>query len=378
MSVVPGAQEIVICENVYNELHSGTLRERLQDPSLGEGTITLIIRDPNITIIGDMNLNFRDREEAPLYRCKSLLRVDLKGCTKLTQMGDRVFYNCFSLTSVSLPDGLTQLGDGVFCGCSSLTSVSLPDGLTQLGDGVFCGCSSLTSVALPDGLTQLGDWMFCECSSLTSVSLPDGLTQLGNKVFRGCFSLTSVSLPDGLTKMGDRVFRGCSSLTSVALPDGVTQLGDFVFYRCPFLTSVTLPDGLTKMGDRVFRGCSSLTSVALPDGLTQLGDNVFDGCTYLTSAANSAGFDTVELYLRDRYKCVTLRKLFLRLFGKYNRAVNEANGTEAEKNAIAFANFPTRRFTRKNALDIRLFLQTMNASGGNGIEGLVGYILTFV
>ena len=355
MSVVPGAQEIVICENVYNELHSGTLRERLQDPSLGEGTITLIIRDPNITIIGDMNLNFRDREEAPLYRCKSLLRVDLKGCTKLTQMGDRVFYNCFSLTSVSLPDGLTQLGDGV-----------------------FCGCSSLTSVALPDGLTQLGDWMFCECSSLTSVSLPDGLTQLGNKVFRGCFSLTSVSLPDGLTKMGDRVFRGCSSLTSVALPDGVTQLGDFVFYRCPFLTSVTLPDGLTKMGDRVFRGCSSLTSVALPDGLTQLGDNVFDGCTYLTSAANSAGFDTVELYLRDRYKCVTLRKLFLRLFGKYNRAVNEANGTEAEKHAIAFANFPTRRFTRKNALDIRLFLQTMNASGGDGVKGLVGYILKFV
>ena len=56
MSFDPGAQEIVIDEDVNNELHSGALRDRLQNESLGEGTITLIIRDPNITIIGDINL----------------------------------------------------------------------------------------------------------------------------------------------------------------------------------------------------------------------------------------------------------------------------------------------------------------------------------
>jgi len=306
MSVNPGAQEIVIDEDVDNVLHSHALWERLQDPSLGEGTITLIIRDPNIRIIGDMNLGWRDRRKAPLIWCKSLLRVDLKRCTKLTQLGNYVFRQCSSLTSVSLPDGLTQLGDCVFDGCSSLTSLTLPDGLTQLGYGVFWNCSSLTSVALPAGITQLG-----------------------NGVFNGCSSLTSVSLPDGLTKLGDYVFAGCSSLTSVSLPDGLTQLGDEVFIRC-----------------------SSLTSMA-----------------------NSAGFSDVVPYLRDRYKCVTLRKLFLRLLGKYNQAVNEANGTEAEKNAIALAYFPT---DNSSTLDVGLFLQTMNASGGNGIQGLVGYILKFV
>ena len=90
MSVNPGAQEIVIDEDVDNELHSGALREPLQDPSLGEGTIILIIRDPNISIIGGMNLDYGDREGAPLFRCKSLLRVDLKGCTKLKQLGNLV------------------------------------------------------------------------------------------------------------------------------------------------------------------------------------------------------------------------------------------------------------------------------------------------
>jgi len=237
MSVDPGAQEIVINENVDNVLHSGALRERLQDPSLGEGTITLIIRDPNITIIGDMNIGWGDRHEAPFSRCKSLLRVDLKGCTKLTHLGYYVFRWCSYLTSVSLPDGLTQLGNYVFENCSSLTSVSLPDGLTQLGSYVFVGCSSLTS------------------------------------------------------------------------------------------------------------------------------------------AANSAGFNDVASYLRHRYKCITLRKLVLRLLRKYNQAVNEANGTEAEKHAIALACFPKDNFS---SLDVGLFLKAMSTSGGNGVQGLVGYILKFV
>ena len=72
-------QEIVIDEDVDNLIRTGALRNRLQDRSLGEGTITLIIRDPNISIIGDMNIDWDDQRKAPLYWCKSLHRVDLKG-----------------------------------------------------------------------------------------------------------------------------------------------------------------------------------------------------------------------------------------------------------------------------------------------------------
>ena len=70
-----------------------------------------------------------------------------------------------------------------------------------------------------------------------------------------------------------------------------------------------------------------------------------------------------------------LRKLVVRLLGKYNRAVNEAIGTEAEKHAIALAYFPT---DNSSTLDVGLFLQTMNATGGDGVIGLVGYILKLV
>jgi len=55
--------------------------------------------------------------------------------------------------------------------------------------------------------------------------------------------------------------------------------------------------------------------------------------------------------------------------------VNEAIGTEAEKHAIALAYFPT---DNSSTLDVGLFLQTMNATGGDEVIGLVGYILKLV
>jgi len=45
------------------------------------------------------------------------------------------------------------------------------------------------------------------------------------------------------------------------------------------------------------------------------------------------------------------------------------------KAAIALPYFPT---DNSRSLDVVLFLQTMNASGGNGVHGLVGYIMKFV
>jgi len=129
-----------------------------------------------------------------------------------------------------------------------------------------------------------------------------------------------------------------------------------------------------QVGDVAFARCNSLTSFALP-ACAKLGDYVFDKCDALWQKAALAGFDSVEPYLRDRYKSITLRKLVLRLLGKYNKAVNYAYGTESEKHASALAQFPSDNF---GSLEVGLFLQKMNISGGDGVIGLVGYILKFV
>jgi len=364
--------EIVVDTDMKIRLRSGALKRRLL--TLSEGTVILTIRDPDITTIGIMNLAPERGREAPFVGCKSLLRVNLKGCTKLTSVGDAAFGVCSSLTSVVLPDSLTQIGDSAFVDCTSLTSVVLPDSLTQLGVCAFGKCSSLTSVVLPDSLTQLGEYAFYKCTSLTSLVLPGSLTHLGVAAFGRCSSLTSVVLPDSLTHLGVAAFGRCTSLTSVELPDSLTQIGKQAFYGCSSLTSVVLPDSLTQLGMQVFWKCTSLRSVVLPDSAT-LGDRVFYECDALLQKATSAGFDSLELYLRDRYKSITLRKLVLRLLRMYNKAVNNADGSEVEKHATALALFPA---DNSGSLEVGLFLQKMNISGGDGVIGLVGYILKFV
>ena len=260
--------------------------------------------------------------------------------SKVTSIGSQAFRDCYSLTSITIPDSVTSIGDGAFKGCDSLTSVTIPDSVTTIGDSTFSKCTSLTSITIPDGITYIGDWAFYGCDSLTSITIPDsvttigdsafyycslltsvtignGVTSIGDSAFFGCTLLTSVYItdiaawcnisfgenpfdyarnlylnnelvtdliiPDSVTKIGSSAFWDCSSLTSVTIPDSVTSIGDYAFYYCSSLTSVIIPDGVTSIGVCTFTHCSSLTSITIPDGVTSIGYSAFKGCSSLTS-----------------------------------------------------------------------------------------------
>ncbi|MBQ8135439.1 MAG: leucine-rich repeat protein [Clostridia bacterium] len=49
----------------------------------------------------------------------SFLEIDGK---TVTSIGSGAFYDCTSLTSITIPDSVTSIGNGVFRGCTSLTS----------------------------------------------------------------------------------------------------------------------------------------------------------------------------------------------------------------------------------------------------------------
>ena len=165
--------------------------------------------------------------------------------TYTVENGTATITDCYHLISgdISIPSTLggysvTSIGDAAFYDCGSLTSITIPDGVTSIGDYAFEYCSSLTSITIPDGVASIGGSAFSDCESLTSITIPDSVTSIGGSAFCGCESLTSITIPDSVTIIGYRVFSSCSSLTSISIPDSVTRIATFAFYSCARLSDV--------------------------------------------------------------------------------------------------------------------------------------------
>ena len=201
----------------------------------------------------------------------------------VTSIGDYAFYDCSSLTSITIPNSVTSIGDEAFDGCSSLTSIVIPDSVTSIGDWAFSGCSGLTSITIPNSVTSIGDYAFYNCSGLTSITIPNSVTSIGDWAFYDCSGLTSITIPNSVTSIGDYAFYDCSSLTSITIPNSVTSIGYWEFYNCSGLTSITIPNSVTSIGDWAFYNCSGLTSITIPNSVTSIGDYAFYDCSGLTS-----------------------------------------------------------------------------------------------
>ena len=61
---------------------------------------------------------------------------ELGGCP-VTSIGHSAFFDCKSLTSVTIPASVTNIGDYAFSDCTSLTSVTIPSGVRNIGYGAF-------------------------------------------------------------------------------------------------------------------------------------------------------------------------------------------------------------------------------------------------
>ena len=204
----------------------------------------------------------------------------------VVRIGECVFYNCTSLTSIHIPESVTSIGGGVFAYCSSLTSVYIPEGVISIGNYVFDRCSSLTSIHIPGSVTSIGEGAFGGCSSLTSVYILEGVTSIGFGAFQLCSSLTSIYLSESVTSIGTSAFCYCPLLSSINIPESVTNIETYAFYGCSSLTSIDIPEGITNIGEGVFGDCSSLTSIHIPEKVTNIGEEAFAKCSSLKSISS--------------------------------------------------------------------------------------------
>ncbi len=218
----------------------------------------------------------------------------------VTSIGYSAFYNCSSLTAITLPEGVTSIGHYAFYNCSSLTAITLPEGVTSIGSCAFSACSSLTAITIPEGVTSIGDSAFRDCSSLTAITLPKSVTSIGDYAFRNCRSLIAISLPEGITSIGNGVFKDCRSLIAITLPEEVTSIGERAFESCISLTGITIPEGVTSLGGNALSACTSLTYIACLAGTPpEINYNAFDLVDTSIPLYVPAG--SVEAYKKSTY-----------------------------------------------------------------------------
>ncbi|MCQ2338317.1 MAG: leucine-rich repeat domain-containing protein [Paludibacteraceae bacterium] len=232
----------------------------------------------------------------------------------VTSIGSSAFYECFGLTSVTIPNSVTSIGSCAFYNCYGLTSVTIPNSVTSIGSGAFYNCYDLTSVTIPNSVTSIGSSAFYYCTGLTSVTIPNSVTSIGSNPFDYCSGLTSIIvesgntyydsrnncnaiietstnsliagcmntvIPNGVTTICSYAFRGCSGLTSVTIPNSVTSIGSYAFYGCSGLSSVTIPDGVTTIYESAFADCNKLVTLSIPSSVISIGNEVFYGCDNL-------------------------------------------------------------------------------------------------
>lgn len=158
-----------------------------------------------------------------------------------------------------------KLGENVinrysaFRGCYSLESISIPNGATVIATQAFEYCYNLKGISIPNGVTSMGSSVFNYCTSLENISIPNGVTSISGNVFYACHSLKNISIPNGLTTMETSLFAYCGSLKTISIPDSVTTIKDYVFQYCYSLNSISIPDSVTSIGYNAFYYCYPLT-----------------------------------------------------------------------------------------------------------------------
>lgn len=126
----------------------------------------------------------------------------------------------YNAMEVSDSDKCVYLGESAFCGCYSLHCIIIPgvpnegnNGNSysiQYGDKTFYGCTNLKTISLPPMtvLQGFGIATFALCVSLQNITIPF-TNKIDSNLFAGCSGLTKLVFPYYTHNVGSQAFGSC-------------------------------------------------------------------------------------------------------------------------------------------------------------------------
>lgn len=208
--------------------------------------------------------------EKAFSSCASLDNITLPSA--ITNIGDRAFERS-GLKSAALPATLTTIGKEIFYSCEQLIEANVFSAVVP--QKTFFNCKSLTQVTLHDGVTAIEEAAFESCTSLITVSIPASLETVGPYAFNGCTAIKNIKFGDSVTSFGYYAFKNCSSLEAFTFSDTVTIIPEGMFWGCSSLHEVTFGDGIDTVENYAFVNCNSLDSLFISYKVRSFGQYCF-------------------------------------------------------------------------------------------------------
>ncbi|MBD5081600.1 MAG: leucine-rich repeat domain-containing protein [Ruminococcaceae bacterium] len=166
-------------------------------------------------------------------------------------------------TEVVVPERIgknivTAIDDSAFCPFArrvtaeaakvreAITSITLPDTVNAIGVGAFWNCKSLESVNIPEGVERIRENAFAECHCLKKIVIPQTVRAIDRRAFYFCDSLKFIDVPEGVETLGDAVFAHCHELMAVVIPKSVKNIGHHIVdmgNKEPKLTGIIVSEG---------------------------------------------------------------------------------------------------------------------------------------
>lgn len=194
--------------------------------------------------------------------CSNLTSVHLPA--SLDTLPNSTFSYCTKLTTVTVPRNVSCISTQAFLGDESLKSVIIEEGsrLNEIGEFAFRECYSLETLIMPNTVTKIGNSCFYQCHSLKNLHVSENLTEVGTGLFWDCYELTSAAIIGDIPVMKN-LFYNCTSLKRLQIGSkhntpGTTLLKNSTIGRCNQIEYLELGANIDSLESSAMSGVDSL------------------------------------------------------------------------------------------------------------------------
>lgn len=252
-----------------------------------------------------------EQKQTPFYKYDKTIKSVIIG-NGVTSIGERTFYGCTELTTVTLPATLRTIGVSAFSYCLNLGSITFPAGLTKIDEMAF-HATDIKDLTIPKSLSSLGPEAFeprtinqikvnplnkwydsrNNCNAIIKKNgnelvlgckntiIPNTVKIIGENAFNGC-ELGEMKIPGSVVSIKEKAFF-CAGLKSIVIPNSVTEIGKEAFV-CNRFKQVTLSNSLKVIPEKAFNACKELEFVSIPGSVTKIESFAFSDCDNLIKA----------------------------------------------------------------------------------------------